>query len=220
MTSNDSAGRAVARGFRPGSRRRARIAGGVAIAAIAVGGNVLVYTTLDDPTEVVQFVTNVDAGDVIASDDVRIIELDGDLESAGLVPADQLGLIVDQYARSFIPSGSLASTFVVQSSPVVGDGTAVVAVSPEDALLPRGLARRSRVLLVTGGETPNRYEARVVSIEDDGDLSVEVAEADAVSVAVAASVHVVLLDPGDDPATADQPTTAPATSEPGGAEDG
>jgi hypothetical protein len=204
-----------ARGFRPGSRRRARIAGGVALAAIAVVGNVAIYTSMDDTTEVVQFVANVEAGDRIEPADVRVIELGGDLASATVVTADRIGLVVDQYARTYIPSGSLASTFVVQPDPVVGEGTAVVAVSPEGGRLPRGLTRRSRVLLVTGDDAVRRVEARVVSVEDDGELSVEVAEGEAPMIAVAGAVHVVLLDPGVDPATSDAAPSLPAAQEDG-----
>ena len=199
---------APARGFRPGSRRRARIAGGVAIAAVAVAGNVLVYSSLQDSTEVVQFVDNVAAGELISTADVRIVEIDGDVTSANLVPADDIDAIVNRYARTFIPSGSLASTFVVQSAPLVGPGTAVVAVTPSGDLIPQGLTERSRVQLVFGGEAPTLVEARVVAVERDesagaNSLSVEVAEADAPVVAAAEELHVVLLDPGVDPATLD-----------------
>lgn len=195
-----------ARGFRPGSRRRARIAAGVAIAAVAVAGNVLVYSSLQDSTEVVQFVDNVAAGELISSADVRIVELDGDVTAANLVPADQIGSIVDQYARTFIPSGSLASTFVVQPNPLVGPGTAVVAVTPSGNLIPQGLTERSRVQLVLGGESVTLVEARVVAVEPDesagaSSMSVEVPEADAPIVAAAEELHVVLLDPAVDPAT-------------------
>jgi hypothetical protein len=195
-----------ARGFRPGSRRRARIAAGVAIAAVAVAGNVLVYSSLQDSTEVVQFVDNVAAGELISSADVRIVELDGDVTAANLVPADHIGSIVDQYARTFIPSGSLASTFVVQPDPLVGPGTAVVAVTPSGNLIPQGLIERSRVQLVLGGESITLVEARVVAVELDesagaSSMSVEVPEADAPIVAAAEELHVVLLDPAVDPAT-------------------
>ena len=198
--------RPEAHGFRPASRRRARIAAGVAIAAVAVAGNVAIYVSLDDSTEVVQFVDNVAAGELIGSDDVRTVEVGGDVATANLVPADQLGSIVNQYARTFIPSGSLASPYVVQSQPLVSPGTAVVAVTPADDLVPRGLTERSHVQLVLDGDPPTLVEARVVAVHrDDGgrasSLSVEVAEADAPTVAAAGELHVVLLDPGSDPAT-------------------
>jgi HAMP domain-containing protein len=197
---------APARGFRPGSRRRARIAGGIAIAAVAVAGNVLLYSSLEDSTEVVQFVDNVAAGELISSTDVRIVEVDGDVTSANLVPADEIGSIVNRYARTFIPSGSLASVFVVQSDPLVGPGTAVVAVTPSGDLIPQGLTERSRVQLVLGGEATTLVEARVVAVERDestgaSSMSVEVSVTDAPAVAAAEDLHVVLLDPGIDPAT-------------------
>jgi hypothetical protein len=210
MTDRPSASEesAPARGFRPSSRRRARIAGGVAIAAVAVAGNVLVYTSLQDSTEVVQFVDNVAAGELISSADVRIVEVDGDVTSANLVAADDIGSIVNQYARTFIPSGSLASVFVVQADPLVGSGTAVVAVTPSGNLIPQGLTERSRVQLVLGGETTTLVEARVVAVDRDEaagatSMSVEVAATDAPIVAAADELHVVLLDPGVDPATLD-----------------
>lgn len=193
-----------ARGFRPGSRRRARIAAGVAIAAAAVLANVLIYTSLSDSTQVVQFVDNVRAGERIAGDDVRLVEVDGDVAGANLVPADQLGSILDQYARTFIPSGSLASVFVVQSDPLVTPGTAVVAVAPADDLVPAGITERSRIRLVL--PDGSGVDGRVVSIERDdaggaSALSVEVAEADAAVVAGGDDFIVALLDPQVDPAT-------------------
>ncbi|MEZ5298220.1 MAG: SAF domain-containing protein [Ilumatobacteraceae bacterium] len=206
MTVDDRADvRADVRGFRPGSRRRARIAAGVAIAAGAVLANVLIYTSLDDTTEVVQFVDNVRAGELIGSDDVRLVEIDTGVDGADLVTADELGRIVNQYARTFIPSGSLASVYLVQPDPLVTPGTAVVAVSPDDGLIPTGITERSRVRLVLG-EAEATVDGRVVSIDRDDaggarSLSVEVAEADAPRVASAAELAVTLLDPQSDPAT-------------------
>jgi hypothetical protein len=199
----------AARGFRPGSRRRARIAAGAAIAAAAVGGNVLVYSSLNDTIEVVQFADNVNAGDRIASADVRVVEFKGDIASANLVRADQIGLIVNQYARTFIPSGSLASPFVVQSGPLVTEGSAVVAVSPAGNLLPRGVSERSHVQLVLGSDELTLVDGRVVSVNrSEGvgatSLSVEVTTVDAPRVAAADTIHVVLLEPDVDPATAGQ----------------
>lgn len=191
------------RGFRPGSRRRARIAAGVTVAALAVGGNALVYSTLDDSTEVVQFTTNVAAGDLITAADVRVVDVDADMDTTNLVPAEQLGSIVDRYARTFIPSGSLASTYLVRSTPLVSPGSAIVAISPVGDRLPSGLVERSRVwLVIDAGPTPTTIEGRVVADDRDrGELSVEVAEVDAPAVAAADDVHVVLLDPGTDPAS-------------------
>ncbi len=197
---------APGRGFRPGSRRRARIAAGVAVAAAAIGGNVLVYASLSDTTSVVQFVDNVAAGDQITHDDVRIVEVDGDVEAASFVPADQIGSIVAHYARTFIPSGTMASRFVVQSSPLVTPGSAIVAVTPDRNLVPEGLTERSLVRLVIGEDELTLVDARIVAIDrnDTGgavSLSVEVHEPDAPTVASADQLRIVLLDPDVDAAT-------------------
>ena len=52
-------------GFDPTSRRRSRIAAGVALAAVAIGGNLLVYSNLDASKPVVQAVRDVPAGEQI-----------------------------------------------------------------------------------------------------------------------------------------------------------
>ena len=210
-----------ARGFRPAARRRTRIAVGVAIAAVAVAGNVLVYASLDDTTEVVQFTDNVHAGERVTGGDVRLIEVDGDITTANLVPADQIGSIVDQYARTFIPSGSLASLYVVQNTPLVSGGMAVVAVAPSGGQLPFGLSERSRVGIVIG-EAPDlvQVDGRVVAVSRDddgaGSLSVEVTEGAAARVAAAEDVYLVLLDPGTDPAVAASTATDAGASEAAG----
>ncbi len=90
-----ASGSAEPRGFRPTSRRRARIAAGAVLAAVAIGGNVLLYSSLDDQTEVLQVVRNVRAGETVTSDDLRIVEVDVD-PSVPVVEADDIGLVVNQ----------------------------------------------------------------------------------------------------------------------------
>jgi hypothetical protein len=199
------------RGFRPASRRRVRIATGVALAAVAIGGNVLVYSALDDTTEVLQVVRNVRAGDAITSDDLRVVEVDLD-PTVPVVEADDIGLVVGRYARVFIASGTLMVPQLVQSAPLVTVGAGVVAVEVRPSRVPSGLVERSRVMLVVVPDDadvdPFVTTGRVVARGTDVDgvsgvaaLSVEVAEADAARVAAADDVRVVLLDPGVDPAT-------------------
>lgn len=196
------------RGFRPGSRRRARIAVGAALAAVAIGGNVLVYTSLDDRTEVLQVVRNVRAGELVTDADLRVVEVDLD-PTVPAVEADQIGLVVNQYARVYITSGSLMVRQLVQPTPLVSEGAGVVAVEIRPTRLPSGLRERSRVMIVVVPEnndeelfvTTGRIVARGA---DTGDvsgvtgLSVEVAEADAARVAAGDDVRVVVLDPGSD----------------------
>lgn len=199
----------VPRGFRPASRRRSRIAAGVVLAAVGVGGNVLLYTSLDDTTEVLQVVRNVPAGEQVTSADLRIVEVELD-PSVPAVTAADIGLVIDHYARVYIPSGTLMSDVLVQSTPLVSPGLSVVAVELRASQLPSGLVERSRVMLVVtvaGAATPTVVEGRIVGgvrgSADAGEaraLSVEVNEADAPVVAASDDVRVVLLDPANDPA--------------------
>ena len=199
------------RGFRPGSRRRARVAAGAALAAVAIGGNVLVYSSLDDKTEVLQVVRNVRAGEVVTGDDLRVVEVDLD-PTVPVVEADQIGLVVNQYARVYIASGSLMVQQLVQPNPLVTAGAGVVAVEIRPTRVPSGLRERSQVMIVVVPENNDEQlfvtTGRVVARGNESDtvtglfgLSVEVAEADAPRVAAGNDVRIVVLDPGRDAAT-------------------
>lgn len=197
------------RGFRPASRRRTRIAAGAVLAAIAIGGNVLLYASLADQTEVLQLVRDVRAGELVTTNDLRVVEVDLD-DTVPAVAADDIALVVDQYARVFLPSGSLIDDQLVQADPLVSDGAGVVAVEIRPTQVPAGLVTRSRVLLVVvpdGDADAFVAEGRVVRHAGDStdggaaSLSVEVAVADAPLVAAADDVRVVLVEPGVDAAT-------------------
>ncbi len=199
------------RGFRPGSRRRARIAAGSALAAVAIGGNLLVYSSLNDETQVLQMVNNIAAGELITAGDLQVIEVGVD-PSIPTIAAGDIGLVVNQYARVYIPSGSLIIQEYVQPSPLVSPGMAVVAVGIAITDLPDGLRVRSRVqLVITADQSTERVviDGRVVARSTETDsitglipLSFEVAESDGAMLAAATNVSVVLLPPGVDPALA------------------
>lgn len=181
------------------------------MAAVAIGGNVLVYSSLNEASEVVQLVTNVRAGDQITTADLRIVEVDLD-PTVPHVPADDLGLMIGQYARTYLASGTLIIPQVVQPDPLVSPGTAVVAVVVAGGGLPAGVIERSRVQLVYGaGDTMAVVDGRVVARASDNTVSdsaitVEV-PADAAPALAAASddVRVVLLESVDDPAIGGTP---------------
>ena len=199
-----------AKGFRPGSRRRARIAGGATLAAIAIGGNVVVYTSLDDRTEVLQVVTDIRAGELVGADDLRIVEVDLD-PTVPVVPADDLTIVANQHARVHIASGTLLAPLLVQPMPLVAPGAAVVAVELRPTLVPDGLRERSLVELIVrpdgaGDGEEHRTTGRVVTrpVEVDGvsgvvSMSVEVASTDAAAVAAGDDLRVILLEPWVDP---------------------
>jgi hypothetical protein len=191
------------------SRRRARIAFGVFLAAIAIGGNVLVYSSLDQKTEALQVVHDIPAGELVSADDLRVVSVDVDATVPTVRP-DDIGTVVNQYARVHIAAGSLMVDVLVQPSPLVALGQGVVAVEIRPTRLPAGLRERSRVRLVVvdGDGSPGLVtEGRIVSRSDTAGgtdnllaLSVEVREADAAAIAAADDVRVALLDPGGDPA--------------------
>ena len=156
------------------------------------------------------------------------------------VPADQIGFVVGQYARTYIASGSLVVQPVLQGAPLVSPGRSVVAIEVRPTNVPSGLRERSQVLLVIDNgedEPPTTVGGRVVA-RPTGEssssgrvaISVELAAADAPTVALAEEIGVILLDPGVDPATEPftepgvEPTAAtsvpaPTTAPPGDAED-
>ena len=196
-------------GFRPASRRRARMAAGAALAAVAIGGNVLVYSSLDETTEVLQVVTDIRAGEQIDPGHLRTVSVDVD-DDVPAIPSDQIGVVVGQYARTYIASGSLIVQPVLQSSPLVGPDRAVIAVELRPTAMPSGLRERSQVLLVIDADqAPTSVPGRVVSRPTDlassagrVAISVEVDAVDAPRVVTADEVGVILIDPGVDPATA------------------
>ena len=197
-----------ARGFRPASRRRVRIAFGVFVSALAVGGNLLVYSSLDGKAEVLQIVRDIPAGEVVSADDLRVVSVDVDATVPTVAP-DDIGRVVNRYARVHIAAGTLMVDVLVQPTPLVALGQGVVAVEIRPTQLPAGLRERSRVMLVVVNRDGSQgvvTEGRVVargeqsSSESVTALSVEVRQEDAAAIAAADDVRVALLDPGADPA--------------------
>lgn len=172
--------------------------------------NLAVYRQLDDRRAVLQVVRDVPAGSRLAPDDLRPVQVGSDA-SVRTMPAGSLALVVGQYAKVRLVSGSLVVAEALQPRPLVADGAALIAVTVAPGELPAGLRERSRVTLVVSIEadpsTSRDVQARMVGLPSaddsiDGDVSItlEVAVGDASAVVRADSVHVVLLDPGSDPA--------------------
>jgi SAF domain len=193
-------------GFAPASRRRNRIAAGVALAAIAVGANILVYSSVNNSEPAVQAVVDVPAGAQITSDMLRTVDVDAP-SSVNLVPGDQLDSLVGAYAKVRLVSGSLVTPQSVQATSLVGPGNSVVAIQVEEGALPVGLRERVPVQLVipqAGAATtdPTVIDGVVVALPiatasalGRQSLSVEVAAGSAPIVAGADDVRVVLAEP-------------------------
>lgn len=207
-----AAATSTAQGFQPAARRRNRVAAGVALAAIAIGGNLYVYASLDASEPVVQTVRDVPAGEQITADMLRTVDVDVD-STVNVIPGDRLDSLVGSYAKVRLVAGSLVTPEALQPNPLVTAGTSVVAIQVSDGSLPIGLRERVPVLLVVPGGGSDTDTAvvsitgRVVGLPTDTSsalglqsLSVEVAAVDAATIAAADDVRVVLVEPSEDPA--------------------
>jgi len=219
-TSRTEAGAPRPAGFRPSSRSRLRIAAGALLAVAAVAVMLLIFSTADKRIPVLQLVHDVPAGQQVTADDFRTIEVSAD-PTLEVVHSGDLDAVVGSYAKVRMISGSLLAMPMLQSAPLVAPGSAVVAITIPTGELPAGLRERSQVQLVfppgasraATDPLPAPVTGRVVGLPTTPDsvtgklaLSIEVAAADAATVASASDVRVVLLDPGTDPAA--DPTTS------------
>jgi hypothetical protein len=175
---------------------------------VAVGVVLLVFSTADKRVAVLQAVHDLPAGAQLGAGDVRSIELSTDPSLAVVKTAD-LASVVGQYTKVRIVTGGLLATGLLQSAALVAPGSAVVAVTIPSGELPAGLRERSQVQIVipaTGDDVVlPPVLGRVVGLPEAPDsvtgqlsISLEVAAIDAVAVASATRVRVVLLDPGVD----------------------
>jgi hypothetical protein len=199
------------RGFRPSARRRNRIAAGVALGAAAIGGNLLVYASLDDTTTAVQAISNIPAGSQVTEDMFRIVEVDVD-SSIPTVTADQLPLLIGQYARVRVVSGSLVVGVTFQTQPLVQADKAIVAIEIDEDLVPIGTLERSNLQLVTldTENIPQTVPGRALapptpSVSGQGtvSMSIEVETARAAALATADIVRIVLMPPEPDVSAGD-----------------
>ncbi len=159
-----------------------------------------------------QAVRDVPAGEQITSDMLRTVDVDAD-STVELVGGDQLESLIGSYAKVRLVAGSLVTTAALQAEPLVAPGTSVVAIQVAEGSLPVGLRERVPVLLVVPVDRTNTdatissVPGRVVGLPTatssalgQQSLSVELAAADAVTIAAADDVRVVLVEPSEDPA--------------------
>ena len=199
------------RAFRPSSRSRVRIAVGVLLSIIAISVTLLIFSTADRRVPVLQVVRDVPAGQQLSVGDLRSIEVSAE-DTLAIVAAEDLPVVVGRYAKVRLVAGALLTSAALQDQPLVGPGSAVVAVTVPDGELPAGLRERSQVQLVFPPDgsaiPPPPVVGRVVGLPTTPDgvsgtisVSVELATADATTVAGQRSARIVLLDPGVDPAS-------------------
>ena len=204
-------------GFRPSSRSRLRIIGGVLMSLLAIGTILMIFSTTDKRIAVLQLIHDVPAGAQVSRDDIGVIEISID-PTLEVVRSADAATIDGQFARTRLLAGALVHPGSLQARPLVAPGTAVVAIVVPPGGVPVGLQERSQVQLVFPVEpgaapdtaAPAPVLGRVAGllgaadpVTGDVSISIEVATADAPVVAAAGEVRVVLLEPGTDPL--DQP---------------
>jgi len=141
----------------------------------------------------------------------RVVEVDVD-PSVPTVTEDQLPLLIGQYARVRIVSGSLVTGLTFQDQPLVSDDKAIIAIEIDADLVPVGTRERSNVQLVTldADDVPRTVPGRALvppmpteSGQGTVSMSIEVDTDQAAPLATAEIVRVVLLPPEPDTAAGD-----------------
>jgi len=140
--------------FRPGARRRSRVAIGVALVAVAVAGNVVIYSEAAATTTVAQLIRDVPAGETVDADDIRWIDLGLVEPTVRVVEPATWPSLQGTYAKTRLLSGSLLVADSLQSRPLLTPGTAIVAIRVDRGLLPAGLREQSLVEVVLTLDAP------------------------------------------------------------------
>ena len=188
---------------RTSTKTRNRLAAGALFVLIGVLVNLAIYRGVNHKTSVLQLSRDVPAGEQIVAADFRTVAIsaDGAFRS---VPLSDEASVIGQYAKVRLVAGSLLAREGLQTNPLVQPGASVVAVVVPTGEVPAGVRERSRVslVLVAADKSTNAVPGQVVGLptvssssSGQTSLSVEVAAADAVNVAGADKVRVVLLDP-------------------------
>ena len=185
------------------SRARGRLALGALIVAVGVLVNLAVYRGVNDRSPVLQLARDVPAGQQIAADDFRTVDIGSD-GTFRAVPSGDLNAVVGSYAKVRLIAGALLAREALQAGPLVAAGASVVAMTVPGGEVPIGLRERSRVsvVIIASDRTSRSVEGLVVGLPTKAvstgqvSVSIEVAAGDAASVAAAEKVRLVLLDPG------------------------
>jgi len=184
------------------SRARGRLALGALVVAIGVLINLAIYRSVDDKSAVLQLNRDVPAGQQISADDFRTVEI-GSNGAFRSVPSSDMNAVVGSYAKVRLIAGTLLAREALQAGPLVAVGASVVAVTVPAGEVPIGLRERSRVsvVMVAFDRTSTSLAGLVVGLPTQAgssgqvSVSIELAAADAISVAAAEKIRLVLLDP-------------------------
>jgi hypothetical protein len=171
---------------------------GVASAALAVSG--------DDRVPVLALARDVQAGQVLSAQDLRVAELAGTGLSA--LSADGAAALVGQIVTASLPAGTLLNDSMLSREPIPAGGLQLVAVAVKPGGAPAEAAPGRDVSLVRVVTTANPQagaepqvlvrRARVVSVQTEATnglliLTVQVPDGSAVAVAQASAAGAVAV---------------------------
>ena len=131
--------------MRPQRPVRAVFGGLLVVASVAIA--LTVYSRIGDRQEVLAVTRTVLAGEQLTDADLKEVSISSDGSFAS-VPAASRSLIVGQYAKVRLVSGSLLVTDSVQSRPLVDPDRVLMSVPVPLTGVPAGLREGSRLVLI------------------------------------------------------------------------
>lgn len=189
--------------IRPIRRRWGRLVVGIGLVMIAVATNLAVHAMRHPEVGVVQIASEVPAGTRIEWR--HLLEARLSLGSSiPVIPIDEVDSVVGRFARTRLAPGSLLTSTAIQDDPLVTPGMATVAIRLNEGLVPAGVHEHSMIEIVIRpaviDSPPLVIGGRVLdqpTADQSGRVgfSVEVDADDAVRVAMADDVRIVLVDP-------------------------
>ncbi|MDP3713760.1 MAG: SAF domain-containing protein [Mycobacteriales bacterium] len=187
-------------------RRPALAAGGVLLVLVCATASAGVVLAGQDTTRVIALARDVQAGQVLTLEDLRVAELDGSGLTA--LSADGLSALVGQTATASLPAGTLLNSRMLSAAPLPAAGLQLVAVAVKPGGVPAEAVPGRDVMLlrvVTTADPTRTAEpavlvakARVVSVATESAnglvvLSVQVPQAAAPPVAQASAAGAVAV---------------------------
>ncbi len=148
---------------------RTRVAVGAALIAVAVVGNLVLYSSAAETRPVVQAVRDIPAGSMVSIDDLRSVPVGAVDPSVRVLDGHLIPSLVGTFARTRIVSGSLLVEQNLQEEPLVAAGSVVVARSFPAGEIPNGLRERSRVEIVL---SPDRQQLERIEADIRAGLAV------------------------------------------------
>lgn len=132
-------------------RPKGRLAAAGLLMVLFALGNVALYSRVAARPEVLAVARDVSYGQVLAPEDVKVVQLRGG--GVSTIPAARMSQVVGQTVRATLGRGTLLSPSLMLPGPAVGPGDAVASAALRSGLYPAGLRPGDRVRVVSRGGT-------------------------------------------------------------------